>query len=323
MRTGQPAGAHLPVTPSLPAVSVAEWQQNLALPTLASQSSCIQPLEPLSTSVAYQGYPAPGGTFQSLMHLNPSERAPSYQQPLYFNPSTDTMHLFHPMSPYQSYEPAMSTLPATFPSTNQFSSDAFNVQASELSAVPSTFDYTPAAHSLLPSSNYYQPAPPFISLNPTNAATNSSDTQISSSPSKCKRARHPTYVPRISRTKDSLRHGVLCAIVFECKWKDCKTIFRLEGSSMADETIFQKRVHGHLDEHARSASTTHGQLECQWGDSKCTVTLSPRDCKRKTMMRHLLKETAAWYFFCPKVDCHETLSRKLLITNHKCAARSG
>ncbi|KAG6859678.1 hypothetical protein C0991_000370, partial [Blastosporella zonata] len=42
---GQPAGAHVP-TPSPPAVSVAEWQQDLALPT---------PLELPSTSVAFQG----------------------------------------------------------------------------------------------------------------------------------------------------------------------------------------------------------------------------------------------------------------------------
>ncbi|KAG6838623.1 hypothetical protein C0991_010164, partial [Blastosporella zonata] len=110
---GQPAGGHVP-TPSTPAVSAAEWQQDLVLPT---------PLELPSTSVAFQGCPTPRGTFNTLMHLN-----------------TDMMDLFHPMSPYPAYEPAMSTLSATFPSTNQFYSDAFNLQGTEeafaLSGVP-------------------------------------------------------------------------------------------------------------------------------------------------------------------------------------------
>ncbi|KAH0580243.1 hypothetical protein H2248_001761 [Termitomyces sp. 'cryptogamus'] len=323
---------------ALPAsTSTAQWQQTLALP--ASASCDPPPTLPhyapgFASPIQFYGVQTPNIPLYGMMNLALAPQAvTTYQDPSYsyqaghpnhfFDP-TQQSSMYHCQTPYQTEIPSSIPTSMAFPSPHDLYSSGCEQNSFDLSLAP-----PPAFVSMAPANCIQDPATHtdnyithFTSPTPSNGTTDYNNSQSSSTSSTREHIRRPRYVPRISRTELSLARGVFCDIVFQCEWGSCGTVYQLEGNTYAEETAFQNRVLKHLSEHASLSSKApeDRKLQCQWGD--CHRRMSPTT-KERGMIRHLQSHIAAWYYFCPNLECSHTSSRRVLKSHSNLCAFNG
>ncbi|KAH0585762.1 hypothetical protein H2248_007055 [Termitomyces sp. 'cryptogamus'] len=155
------------------------------------------------------------------------------------------------------------------------------------------------------------PPPAFVSMAPANCIQDPAthiDNYITHFTSPTLRMEQPIItILNPHQLPPPVNTSVVLAMfpVSACEWGSCGTVYQLEGNTHAEETAFQNRVLKHLSEHASLSSKApeDRKLQCQWGD--CHRRMSPTT-KERGMIRHLQSHIAAWYYFCPNLECSHT-----------------